>query len=140
MSVVDELRGLEARVIDRIHELEDAVSELAELKKVAKRLGIDTSKPRQRKTTSTARRSRRATPGTATQRKSAPSRPRSTRGGRAGSSRRDDVLSQVMKHPGSTVAEIGKHLGVDPTGLYRVVNKLESDGAVKRDAGKLTIA
>src|SRR4051812_9250512 len=122
MSVVDELRGLEARVIDRIHELEGAVNELAELKKVAKRLGIDTSKPPRRKAASSTRSGRRAAPGTATPRKSATASRRSTRGNRARSGRRDDVLSQVKKHPGSTVAEIGKRLGIDPTGLYRVVN------------------
>ena len=65
-------------------------------------------------------------------------RARSTRGSagnsRAGSSRtsrrQQDVLRLVKQRPGITVSEIAKELGVDATGLYRPVHKLEQDGAI----------
>jgi DNA-binding NarL/FixJ family response regulator len=54
--------------------------------------------------------------------------------GRAGSSRtsrrQQDVLRLVTQRPGITVREIAKELGVDATGLYRPVHKLEQDGAI----------
>jgi hypothetical protein len=54
--------------------------------------------------------------------------------GRAGSSRssrrQQDVLHLVKQRPGITVSEIAKELGVDATGLYRPVHKLEQDGAI----------
>jgi DNA-binding MarR family transcriptional regulator len=53
---------------------------------------------------------------------------------RAGSSRtsrrQQDVLRLVEQRPGITVSEIAKELGVDATGLYRPVHKLEQDGAI----------
>jgi hypothetical protein len=53
---------------------------------------------------------------------------------RAGSSRtsrrQQDVLRLVKQRPGITVSEIAKELGVDATGLYRPVHKLEQDGAI----------
>jgi predicted transcriptional regulator len=36
----------------------------------------------------------------------------------------------VKQRPGITVSKIAKELGVDATGLYRPVHKLEQDGAV----------
>jgi hypothetical protein len=65
-------------------------------------------------------------------------RARSPRGsagnGRAGlsrsSRRQHDVLRLVKQRPGITVSEIAKELGVDATGLYRPVHKLEQDGAI----------
>jgi MarR family len=53
---------------------------------------------------------------------------------RAGSSRtsrrQQDVLRLVKQRPGITVSEIARELGVDATGLYRPVHKLEQDGAI----------
>jgi transposase-like protein len=140
MSLLDEVRGLETRVVDRIRELEDAVSELEDLRKVAKRLGLDMSPPR---VTS----AKRAHPARrrANARGAKRTAVRATRGATSGakngtSRRRDDVLRLVKDHPGTTVSEIGQRLGVDPTGLYRVVNKLQTEGAITRDAGKLRLA
>jgi hypothetical protein len=60
---------------------------------------------------------------------------------RAGSSRssrlQEDVLHLVKQRPGITVREIAKELGVDATGLYRPVRKLEQDGAIIR-AGRFS--
>jgi DNA binding protein with HTH domain len=46
------------------------------------------------------------------------------------SRRQQDVLRLVNQRPGITVSEIAKELGVDATGLYRPVHKLEQDGAI----------
>jgi MarR family len=58
----------------------------------------------------------------------------SARNGRAGSSRtsrrQQDVLRLVKQRPGITVSEIARELGVDATGLYRPVHKLEQEGAI----------
>jgi len=39
-----------------------------------------------------------------------------------------------------TVREIATELGIERTGLYPVVKKLQADGAIKRKDGKLTPA
>ena len=70
----------------------------------------------------------------ATQARRARSPQRSAGKSRAGSSRtsrrQQDVLRLVQQRPGITVSEIAKELGVDATGLYRPVHKLEQDGAI----------
>jgi hypothetical protein len=80
--------------------------------------------------------------GTATRarpRKRATSRQRS--GGRRAAARagqrHEDVLRLVGENPGITVREIGERLGVDATGLYRVVNQLTDDGRVRKDGVRL---
>jgi hypothetical protein len=47
--------------------------------------------------------------------------------------RHEDVLRLVGESPGITVREIGERIGVDPTGLYRVVNQLTDEGRVRKD-------
>jgi cobalamin biosynthesis Mg chelatase CobN len=69
--------------------------------------------------------------------------PQSSAGnGRAGASRtsrrQQDVLRLVKQRPGITVSEIAKELGVDATGLYRPVHKLEQDGAIIKRGVALT--
>jgi hypothetical protein len=51
--------------------------------------------------------------------------------------RTDDVLRLVRENPGITVREIGERLGVDATGLYRVANRLTTDGNVRKDGTRL---
>jgi DNA-binding MarR family transcriptional regulator len=53
--------------------------------------------------------------------------------------RSDDVLRIVGEQPGITVRELGGRLGVDPTGLYRVANKLTADGRLRKDGPKLYV-
>jgi MarR family len=69
-----------------------------------------------------------------------PSR-RSRDGGRPGSNRAsrraEDVLRLVNERPGITVRQIAKELGVDPTGLYRPVHKLEQEGAISKQGAGL---
>ena len=79
---------------------------------------------------------------------SAPTRKRKTAGTSQRSGRRrastvrpgqrhDDVLRLVGENPGITVREIGERLGVDSTGLYRVVKRLVDDGRVHKDGPRL---
>jgi Winged helix-turn-helix DNA-binding len=49
-----------------------------------------------------------------------------------GSRRQQDVLGLVNERPGITVRQIAEELGVDATGLYRPVHKLEQEGAIAK--------
>ncbi len=129
MSVVDELKGLEDRVAQRMTELRPLVDEYRELEQVAQRLGVttpapaDTPAPRRR----TRRRARSSSaPATA----NAGTRARTN-------GRRDELLAAVKARPGITVREVGAELGVDPTSLYRIVHRLEQDGALQKRGREL---
>ena len=127
MSVIDELKGLEDRVARRMKELRPLVDEYRELEQVAARLGVSPpgsadAAPTPARTRPAARRTR-TTP--------AP-------GGRSRSNgRRDQLLAMVKERPGITVREVGTQLGVDPTSLYRIVHRLEQDGALQKRGREL---
>jgi hypothetical protein len=126
VSVIDDLKGLEDRVARRMTELRPLVDEYRELEQVAQRLGVTPSA-----TTDTPspprRRRRRARPSAA-----------NNAGGRGRSNgRRDQLLEMVKARPGITVREIGSELGVDPTSLYRIVHRLEADGALTKRGREL---
>ena len=124
MSVIDELKGFEERVARRLEELRPLVDEYRQLEEVAQRLGVssggtnDTSVPSQR-------RARQPT------RNSGSSRRERTSG------RRDQLLAVVKARPGITVREAGSELGVDPPSLYRIVRRLERDGALEKRGREL---
>ena len=128
MSVIDELKGLEDRVAQRMTELRPLVDEYRELEQVAQRLGVtapasaDTAAPRRRP----RRRARSSAPAAA----SAGTRARTN-------GRRDQLLAAVKARPGITVREVGAELGVDPTSLYRIVHRLEQDGALQKSGREL---
>ena len=128
MSVIDELKTLEDRVTRRMDELRPLVDEYRELEQVAQRLGVaatvaaDTP-ARQRR----VRRRPRATTNT---------NGSTSRAGRS-NGRRDQLLAIVKERPGITVREIGTELGVDPTSLYRIVHRLEQDGALQKRGREL---
>jgi hypothetical protein len=75
------------------------------------------------------------------QRRGARASGRSRDGGRPGSNRasrrEDDVLRLINERPGITVSQIAKELGLDPTGLYRPVHKLEQEGAISKQGAAL---
>jgi len=126
VSVIDELKGLEDRVAQRMTELRPLVDEYRELEQVAQRLGVTPAAVAD--TPSRPRRTRRRA------RSSAPAIP----GNRARSNgRRDQLLEMVNARPGITVREIGTELGVDPTSLYRIVHRLEADGALRKRGREL---
>jgi Homeodomain-like domain len=129
VSVIDELKGLEDRVAERMQELRPLVDEYRELEQVAQRLGV----------TSTA------APATPAPRRRRSRRARATSGNSASNAgsqgradgRRDQLLEMVKARPGITVREVGTELGVDPTSLYRIVHRLERDGALQKRGREL---
>jgi hypothetical protein len=151
VSVLDQFRDAEQRVAQRLKELEPAVAEYRELEVVAQRLGIDVSSAVRPRATRTRRRKPSAAPAMANG-ASAPAR----RLRRAGHAKADDavpamrgrrrttpgrreeqLLVLIRERPGITVAEAGKAMSVDPTGLYRVVSRLEQNGDVRKTGREL---
>jgi CRP-like cAMP-binding protein len=128
VSVIDELKGLEDRVAQRMTELRPLVDEYHELEQVAQRLGVAPAAPTD--TAPAPRRTRRRRSRTATAANNAGGRTRTN-------GRRDQLLEMVKARPGITVREIGSELGVDPTSLYRIVHKLEADGALQKRGREL---
>ena len=127
MSVIDELKGLEDRVARRMTELRPLVDEYRELEQVAQRLGV--TPPVAADTPPRRRARRRARPA------AAPTRNAGTRARANG--RRDQLLAIVKERPGVTVRDVGAELGVDPTSLYRIVHRLEQDGALQKSGREL---
>jgi transposase len=119
VSVIDDLKGLEDRVARRMTELRPLVDEYRELEQVAKRLGVTPPTA-----ADTPRRSRRT-------RSRSQAKPATSRANRS-NGRRDQLLEVVKARPGITVREVGTELGVDPTSLYRIVHRLERDGALQK--------
>jgi hypothetical protein len=148
VSVIDELKGLEDRVAQRMLELRPLVEEYRELEQVAQRLGvtpaapIDTPAPRRRRSSRPRAGSGSAPGGSGTARAgSGTARAKSgaaATGARArGDGRRDQLLEMVKARPGITVREVGTELGVDPTSLYRIVHRLERDGVLQKRGREL---
>jgi hypothetical protein len=131
VSVIDELKGLEDRVARRMSELRPLVDEYRQLEQVAQRLGVTPSAAPDG--SSAPRRSRRRARPRATANASAAA----NASGRRSNGRREELLEMVKARPGITVREIGTELGVDPTSLYRIVHRLEADGAVKKRGREL---
>ena len=47
--------------------------------------------------------------------------------------RADQFVALVKEQPGIKISEAAKEMSVQPTSLYRVVSKLEGEGAIRRD-------
>jgi transposase-like protein len=154
MSLMSDFQSFEKKLVARIKELQAHVTELEELRGLAKRLGVNADVG-----SSSTRRTRRATGGrarrgaaagaaassTATARRSrAGATPRRTgtasgANGRRASGRRDAVLAAIQANPNIRVREVAEKLGVkDPTTLYRVVRQLESDGKITKQGPLLS--
>jgi DNA-binding Lrp family transcriptional regulator len=43
----------------------------------------------------------------------------------------------VNERPGISVPELGRELGVDPTGLYQIVRRLETRGEIRKNGRQL---
>jgi len=156
VSLIDELKGLEDRVAERMQELRPLVDEYRELEQVAQKLGVssptaaDTPTPRPRPRAAARKRSgarstnssaaTRAAAGTGRPSSPAPRTAGTSPGGAArtrSNGRRDQLLDMVKARPGITVREAGSELGVDPTSLYRIVHRLEQDGALQKRGREL---
>jgi transcriptional regulator of acetoin/glycerol metabolism len=137
MSVIDDLQGLENRVKERMRELRPLLAEYQELEQVARRLGVnlDDATAESASEPSTPRAARgSAARGSRSPRRSASTQTRRQPGTRARSGgRREQLLDLVRQQPGITVRDAGQKLGVDGTSLYRVVRRLEQEGAVKKE-------
>ena len=144
MSVLDQFHDAEQRVAQRLKELEPAVAEYRELEEVARRLGIDTAdraaKPaRQARPRRASKPARKGTTATSEPSAAAKKRTRARRGNAASGQRGEQLLALVKQRPGVTVAEAGKELGVDPTGLYRIVHRLEQRGELRKSGRELHV-
>ena len=152
MSLIDDLKGLEDRVAERMKELRPLVDEYRELEQVAQKLGVppaaaDTPAPRRRaatrkrsgaRSTNASRRTRAAAAGGPSSAASRTADAASAGAARArNNGRRDQLLDMVKARPGITVREVGSELGVDPTSLYRIVHRLEQDGALEKRGREL---
>jgi hypothetical protein len=140
MSLLDQLKSLEADVAKRLRELEPAHLEYTELERVAQRLGIERQKTqsasRSGGSSSRSASTRRRSPRTSTSAASpAPKRAGQSRG--RPSKRAEDIVKLVAANPGITVAQLGKRLKVDPTGLYAPVRRLQQEGRVQKDGPNL---
>ena len=165
MSVLDQVRDLEHKVVGRLRELEPLMREYDQLRKAAERLGVkykpaaatgagEPDSRRRRRTRSAATSgaggaakgpavAKRPTRSTKTT-----GRSRTTTARRAGGrrtvaprgQRQEQVLRLVGENPGIKVSEIGKRLGVDATGLYRVVRGLTAEGRLRKDGAQLYLA
>jgi hypothetical protein len=143
VALIDQVKEMERQVALRLQELEPAAIEYQQLQEVANRLGI---KPNSHRSTTAPRqgsggraRGRRASD----QGSASTGRATTKRQGRGDTdsarrrSRENDVLRLVKRNPGITVAALGKRLRVKPTGLYRVVRKLEGAGAIRKEGREL---
>jgi winged helix-turn-helix DNA-binding protein len=139
MTVLDDLQKLEASIVKRYQELQPALAEVEELRRVAERLGVnlDRASTKAAKPAKAATRTRgRRGASKGRKAKAASGAPRRPRAG----GRREQVLQLVTDRPGITVAEIGKALKIDPTGLYRYAKQLEADGVITKTGTKLSLA
>jgi hypothetical protein len=169
VSVLDQFRTAEERVLKRLRELKPLVAEYQELERVAERLGVnpnqDAASPDEQRSTAagsaqgrrrrsrtkarSAASAREESRGAAAAKRSAATMPtsRARASGRSGDSggrasnrssrRQQDVLRLVNQRPGITVREIANELGVDRTGLYGPVHKLEQEGAISKRGAAL---
>jgi ribosome-binding protein aMBF1 (putative translation factor) len=125
----EQLSALEKRLKD----LRPHVEEYLHLEKVKEALEGVGGKARRgpgRPRGRTARRASARTARTTTRRKSSNGRRRRTR---RGGTRAEQALKTVRENPGITVSELAGKLNIkQPNYLYRVMNQLESDGAVTK--------
>jgi hypothetical protein len=147
VSVLDDLHKLEKRIDARLAELEPLVEEYQQLQRAAERFGFAVDPQR-----SPVAQTTRGRPGKAKPRRSTTVPPKQ-RAAQVGSSRRrpggtqatgrerrERVLGLIRERPGITVPDISAQLGIDAPSLYRVVRKLQSEGAVRKDGKQLALA
>jgi hypothetical protein len=117
VSVKDDVRS---RVEARMKELEPLVKEYDELRRIA--AAIDTQEAA---ADGTARRPGRAAPRR-TLRASGPGR-----GGHG--ARSDEARKLIGEKPGISVAELAEKMGIGTTYLYRLLPRLEREGALRKE-------
>lgn len=136
MSILDEARELQERVLARLTALEPARREYDELIATAKVLKLDykpngsTRRPAATKTS----RPRRASGKATTRGRKRPEERKIASPGE----RREQVLQAVKAKPGTTIAEVASSLGLpDGTSLYRAQRQLVKDKAIRKDGAQM---
>jgi hypothetical protein len=118
---------------NRLNELRPAYEEYLEVERVRDALTTATGRRgpgRPRGSAGTARRGPGRPKGSTTRRSSTNGR---RRRGRRGGNRSDQALKVVRENPGITVSEMAGKMSIkQPNYLYRVMNQLESEGAVTK--------
>ena len=126
----EQLTALEKRLKD----LRPQVEEYLHLEKVKEALegvgGSPRRGPGRPRGSGTGRRPGRPRGSTTTRRRSTTTR---RRRGRRGGTRAEQALKVVRDNPGITVSELARRMSIkQPNYLYRVMNQLQSEGAVKK--------
>jgi len=142
LDVLQQLKDAQQQVLARLQELEPLAREYETLKTEAQKLGLDVTQSA-RPTGTVKQPGRRATNARSAKRapKSrarTPARPAAkptTRGGR-----REQIVNIAASRGPLTVADIAKELAVNPTGLYRTVNQLVSEGKLTKDGAMVGAA
>lgn len=138
MSVVDEAKELQERILTRLSALEPARREYDELIEAAKVLKLN-YKPNGSTT-------RRAAASRTTRSKRAQGKPTRTRGRKRADERkiappgerRGQVLKAVTEKPGVTIAEVAAQLGLpDGTSLYRVQRQLVKEKVIRKEGAAM---
>jgi hypothetical protein len=132
--VADFLSEKRAEIDSRLKELRPLHEEYLKLERAKAALdGLDTGSPR--RGPRRPRGSRSATPSTGT------SDGRRRRRRRSGGTHAERALDMIRQNPGITVAEMAPKLGIAHKNyLYRVLNGLQSEGAVQKDGRGYTAA
>jgi hypothetical protein len=118
---------------NRLKELRPAHEEYLEVERVRDALTSATGRRSPGRPRGTAARRGPGRPkGSTTRRRSSSTNGRRRRG-RRGGTRGDQALKVVRENPGITVSEMASKMSIkQPNYLYRVMNQLESDGAVTK--------
>jgi hypothetical protein len=129
-----DLSTIREQVQDRLKELEGLIgplrAELEELKGVAEKFTSNGSAPPAAAAKSPRRRASAPKAAAPVKPSGAPRRARRSRGG--GGSRAAQAISLIAEHPGMTVPEMAKAMGIGSNYLYRVLPALEKDGKVSK--------
>jgi hypothetical protein len=128
-----DLSTIRSQVHDRLKELEGLIgplrAELEELKGVAEKFTSNGSAA-SAAPGKTVRRARTPKAAAPVKPSGSPRRARRSRGG--GGSRATQAISLIAQHPGMTVPEMAKAMGIGSNYLYRVLPALEKDGKVNK--------
>lgn len=139
-DLVDEKR---AEIEDRRKELAPLVDEYHVLEAALQALdgAADAPAPTRRRGPGRPPGSKRARRAPQWQAKRTVARGRATAGDRADhprrGSRKDQLLAEIAADPGLTVAEYATRSGIDPSYAHALVDRLKSDGNVRRDGPRV---